>query len=49
MIAPSANATFVTMELGLPEGFAIVRPGLRSHVLAGAGMVCIEGVECDVW
>jgi hypothetical protein len=51
-IGPAANATFVTPELGLPNDYAIIRPGRRGHVLtlggAMRGTVCIGGVEQDV-
>jgi hypothetical protein len=51
-IGPAANATFVTPELGLPNNYAIVRPGRRGHVLtlggAMRGTVCVGGVEHDV-
>jgi len=51
-IGPHEGATFVTPQLGLPEGFAIVRPGSRGHVLTLGGemrgTVCVGGVEHDV-
>src|SRR5664279_193155 len=51
-IGPFEGATFVTPDLGLPDGFAIVRPGSRGHVLTLGGemrgTVCVGGVEHDV-
>ncbi|MEO8845821.1 MAG: AgmX/PglI C-terminal domain-containing protein [Kofleriaceae bacterium] len=51
-IGPFEGATFVTPDLGLPDGFAIVRPGSRGHVLTLGGemrgTVCVGGIEHDV-
>jgi TonB family protein len=51
-IGPFEGATFVTPDLGLPDGFAIVRPGSRGHVLTLGGemrgTICVGGVEHDV-
>ncbi|MEO8550352.1 MAG: AgmX/PglI C-terminal domain-containing protein [Kofleriaceae bacterium] len=51
-IGPHEGATFLTPQLGLPDGFAIVRPGSRGHLLTLGGemrgTVCIGGVEQDV-
>ena len=51
-IGPFEGATFVTPDLGLPDGFAIVRPGSRGNVLTLGGemrgTICVGGVEHDV-
>jgi outer membrane biosynthesis protein TonB len=51
-IGPFDGATFITPKIGLPDKFAIVRPGSRGHVLTLGehmrGTVCIGGVEHDV-
>ena len=51
-IGPFDGATFITPPIGLPEKFAIVRPGSRGNVLTLGehmrGTVCISGVEHDV-
>ncbi len=51
-IGPFDGATFITPNIGLPIGFAIVRPGSRGNLLALGeqmrGTVCIGGVEHDV-
>src|SRR5262249_9554814 len=51
-IGPASDATFTTPNIGLPDRFAIVRPGSRGYMLALGnemrGTVCIGGVEHDV-
>ena len=51
-IGCQGRPTFVIPDLGLPKGFAIVRPGNRGYLLTlGANMrgtICIDGVEKDV-
>jgi hypothetical protein len=51
-IGPFEGATFVTPDLGLPDGFAIVRPGSRGHILTLGGdmrgTVCLGRIEYDV-
>src|SRR5690348_4881628 len=46
------RSTFTVPELGLPPGFAILRPGNRGYLLAlGArmrGTICIDGTKHDV-
>jgi outer membrane biosynthesis protein TonB len=48
----SGNPTFVIPEVGLPEQFAIVRPGNRGYLLTLGehmrGTICIDGEERDV-
>ncbi|MDB4953130.1 MAG: hypothetical protein JWO36_699 [Myxococcales bacterium] len=51
-IGPSSASTFITPDIGLPDEFAIVRPGKRGYLLALGekmrGTVCFAGVEHDV-
>jgi outer membrane biosynthesis protein TonB len=51
-VGPTANATFIVPELGLPPKFAIVRPGNRGYLLTLGehmrGTICVDGEEKDV-
>src|SRR5690349_2444783 len=48
-IGPVADATFTVPDLGLPEEFAIVRPGERGYMLtmgnAMGGTISVGGVR----
>jgi hypothetical protein len=48
----SGNPTFVVPDVGLPEQFAIVRPGNRGYLLTLGermrGTICIDGEQRDV-
>ena len=51
-IGSHGSARFVVPDLGLPKGFAIVRPGNRGYLLTLGermrGTICIDGQEKDV-
>jgi hypothetical protein len=51
-LGKSGNSTFVVPEIGLPKGFAIVRPGNRGYLLTLGermrGTICIDGKEQEV-
>lgn len=51
-LGATGKATFVVPDVGLPESFAIVRPGKRGYLLTlGAGMrgtICIDGEQREV-
>jgi hypothetical protein len=48
----SARSTFVVPDVGLPQDFAIVRPGNRGYLLTLGehmrGTICIDGKERDI-
>ena len=51
-LGKSGKSTFVVPDVGLPAGFAIVRPGNRGYLLTLGqkmrGTICIDGKEQDV-
>nr|MBA3818641.1 hypothetical protein [Deltaproteobacteria bacterium] len=51
-LGKTGKATFVVPDVGLPAGFAIVRPGNRGYLLTLGdrmrGTICIDGEERDV-
>ena len=51
-LGSTGTRTFIVPDLGLPENFAIVRPGERAFLLTlGAqmrGVISIDGTETDV-
>src|SRR5687767_6508723 len=51
-LGKTGTSTFVVPEIGLPAGFAIVRPGNRGYLLTLGtkmrGRICIDGKEQDV-
>lgn len=51
-VGASSDATMLTPDLRLPDGFAIVQPGRRGYVLTlgerMAGTIRVDGVEHDV-
>src|SRR5687767_11426942 len=51
-LGKTGTSTFVVPEIGLPAGFAIVRPGNRGYLLTLGtkmrGTICIDGKEQDV-
>jgi outer membrane biosynthesis protein TonB len=51
-LGKSGKSTFVVPDVGLPAGFAIVRPGNRGYLLTlgerMAGTICLDGKEQSV-
>ena len=51
-LGSDGKSTFVVPELGLPQGFTIIRPGSRGYLLALSermrGTVSVDGAERDV-
>jgi hypothetical protein len=51
-LGKTGSSTFVVPDIGLPKGFAIVRPGNRGYLLTLGqrmrGTICIDGEEQDV-
>ena len=51
-LGATGQTTFTIPELGLPQGFAIVRPGNRGYLLTLGdkmrGTICIDGEQKDV-
>ncbi|HLL20923.1 MAG TPA: AgmX/PglI C-terminal domain-containing protein [Kofleriaceae bacterium] len=51
-LGKSGKSTFVVPDIGLPAGFAIVRPGNRGYLLTLGermrGTICLDGQEQDV-
>src|SRR5258706_8171839 len=51
-VGHAGKPTFVIPEIGLPNDFAIVRPGNRGYLLTLSesmrGTICIDGQEKDV-
>lgn len=51
-LGKAGKATFIVPDVGLPAGFAIVRPGNRGYLLTLGermrGKICLDGEEQDV-
>src|SRR5205085_9079056 len=51
-VGSKGKPTFIIPDVGLPKGFAIVRPGNRGYLLTLGenmrGTICVDGQEKDV-